>query len=153
MDKDANVTDVEKKITLRCGFCSTLNQVDLARAADGPKCGDCGRPVLLDRPVKVSQEDFERTVLQAGVPVLVDFYADWCAPCKMVAPLVDEIAHENVGKVLVAKVDTDQAQEVAGRYEIRSIPTLILFRDGEEVERSVGIEPERLRDLVEQAVT
>ena len=153
MDKDVNLKDLEKKITLRCGFCSTLNHLDFGRASDGPTCGDCGKPVLLDRPVRVSQEDFERTVLQAEVPVLVDFYADWCAPCKMIAPLVDEIAHENIGKVLVAKLDTDRAQEVAEKYGIRSIPTLIMFRDGEEVERSVGIEPERLRNLVEQAVS
>lgn len=146
------MTDAEKGITLRCGFCGTLNRVDLARAADRPVCGDCGKPMLLDRPVKVAQEDFERTVLQADVPVLVDFYADWCAPCKMVAPLVDEIAHQHIGKMLVAKVDTDRAQEVAEKYGIRSIPTLIVFRDGEEVERSVGFEPERVRELVEQAV-
>ncbi len=145
-------TEAQSPVTLRCGFCLTVNRVDLTRAVDRPVCGDCGKPMLLDRPVKVTQEDFERTVLQADVPVLVDFYADWCAPCKMVAPLVDEIAHQHIGKMLVVKVDTDRAQEVAAQYGIRSIPTLILFRDGEEVERSVGFEPERVRDLVEQAV-
>ena len=146
------VTDAEKRITLRCGFCLTLNRVDVVRAHKRPTCADCGKPMLLDRPVRVDQEDFERTVLQAEVPVLVDFYADWCAPCKMVAPLVDEIANQHIGKMLVVKVDTDRAQEVAAQYGIRSIPTLILFRDGEEAERSVGFEPERVRDLVEQAV-
>lgn len=139
-------------VTLRCGFCGTLNKVDLRRAADRPKCGDCTKPMLLDRPIKVSQEDFERTVLKADAPVLVDFYADWCAPCKMVAPLVDEIAHTHVGRMLVAKVDTDAAPDVAMRYEIRSIPTLIVFRDGEEVERSMGFEPERVRGLVDKVV-
>lgn len=108
--------------------------------------------MLLDRPVQVSQEDFERTVLQSEVPVLVDFYADWCAPCKMVAPLVDEIAHGNVGKMLVVKVDTDRAPAVATKYGIRSIPTLILFDAGDERERSIGFEPERVRELVEKAV-
>ena len=108
--------------------------------------------MLLDRPVKVTQEDFDRTVLGATVPVLVDFYADWCAPCKMVAPLVDEIAHAHTGKMLVAKVDTDRAPQVAMKYGIRSIPTLIVFRDGEEVERSIGFEPDRVRNLVQQAV-
>ena len=145
-------TEATSPVTLRCGFCRTVNRVDLARAADRPACGDCGKPMLLDRPVKVAEEDFERTVLQADVPVLVDFYADWCAPCKMVAPFVDEIAHDTVGKMLVAKVDTDLAQEVAVKYGIRSIPTLIVFRDGEEVERSVGFEPERVKQLIEQAV-
>ena len=148
------MTDTEPRspVTLRCGFCDALNRVDLARAADSPTCGDCSRPVLLDRPVKVAQEDFDRTVLEAEVPVLVDFYADWCAPCKMVAPLVDEIAQAHIGKMLVAKIDTDAAPEVALKYGIRSIPTLIVFRDGEEVDRSVGFEPERVKSLVEQVL-
>lgn len=139
-------------VTLRCGFCLALNSVDLERASDRPVCGECSKPMLLDRPVKVSQEDFERTVLHAQVPVLVDFYADWCAPCKMVAPLLDEIAHQKIGKILVTKVDTDHAPDIAMKYEIRSIPTLIMFQNGEEIERSLGFEPERVRGLVEKAV-
>jgi thioredoxin 2 len=122
--------------------------VELSRAADRPTCGECARPILLDRPVKVGGEDFDKTVLGAGVPVLVDFYADWCAPCRMVAPFVDEIAQANVGKLLVVKVDTDAAPEVSSTYAIRSIPTLVVFRDGEEVDRSVGFEPERVRALL-----
>jgi thioredoxin 1 len=105
--------------------------------------------MLLDRPLKVAQEDFDRTVLQASAPVLVDFYADWCAPCKMVAPFVDELANEFLGKLLVVKVDTDSAPEVAMKYEIRSIPTLIVFNEGTEVDRSLGLEPERVRDLLQ----
>lgn len=146
------MTQAEKTVTLRCGFCGTLNKVDVRRAAERPSCGECNKPMLLDRPVKVAQEDFDRTVLGAGVPVLVDFYADWCGPCKMVAPLVDEIAHDHLGRMLVVKVDTDRAPEVAGRYGIRSIPTIILFRDGEETERSMGFEPERVRGLAQKAV-
>ena len=139
-------------VTLRCGFCGTLNKVEFARAADRPVCGDCSKPMLLDRPFKVAQDDFDRTVLQAEAPVLVDFYADWCAPCKMVAPVVDEIAFQKLGKLLVAKVDTDRAPEVAMKYGIRSIPTLILFQEGKEIDRSVGFEPERLRELVQKVV-
>lgn len=139
-------------VTLRCNFCGTLNKVDLTRASDRPRCGDCDKPMLLDRPIKVQQDDFDRTVLGSSAPVLVDFYADWCAPCKMVAPLMDELAHEQVGKILIVKIDTDAAPDVALKYEIRSIPTLILFQDGKEVERSLGFEPERLRELVQRAV-
>lgn len=139
-------------VTLRCNFCGTLNKVDLTRASDRPRCGDCDKPMLLDRPIKVQQDDFDRTVLGSSAPVLVDFYADWCGPCKMVAPLMDELAHEQVGKILIVKIDTDAAPDVALKYEIRSIPTLILFQDGKEVERSLGFEPERLRDLVQRAV-
>ncbi len=144
-------TEAKSPITLRCAFCDTKNRVDLARAADRPTCGECGRPMLLDRPVKVTRDDFDDTVLKASVPVLVDFYADWCGPCKMVAPLVDELAHQHIGKILFAKVDIDRASEVAAKYGIRSIPTLIIFRDGVEVERSNGFEPERLRTLAEEA--
>jgi len=147
-----SVPEVSDAVTIRCGFCLKLNRVHLSRAADRPACGDCGKPMLLDRPVKVAQEDFDRTVLGAEVPVIVDFYADWCAPCRMVAPFMDDIARERIGKLLVAKVDTDRAPEVAMKYGIRSIPTLIVFKGGEEVERSVGFEPDRVRGLVERVV-
>lgn len=141
----------ETPVTVRCGFCLTLNRVDLARAGDRPRCGECARPILLDRPVKVTEEDFDATVLGSAAPVLVDFYADWCAPCKLVVPLLDELAHEHTGEVLVAKVDTDHAPGVAQRYGIRSIPTLILFRDGAEVARSLGFEPEKVRAMTQEA--
>jgi thioredoxin 2 len=137
--------------TIRCAFCLSLNRIDMARARDRPKCGSCGRPMLLDRPVRVEQDDFDATVLGADVPVLVDFYADWCAPCRMVAPVLDEIARESVGELLIAKVDTDRAQEIAGRYGIRSIPTLILFQDGAESERVVGVDPDGLRRMTRAA--
>jgi thioredoxin len=107
--------------------------------------------MLLDRPVKVQEEDFDRTVLGSGGPVLVDFHADWCQPCKLVAPVVDDIAHEHTGKLLVAKVDTDRAPEVSRRLGIRGVPTLILFREGSEVGRVVGFDPDGLRDLVARA--
>lgn len=145
-------TAPERPVTLRCGFCLTLNRVDLARAAQRPACGACHRPMLFDRPVRVTEEDFETTVLGSSAPVLVDFYADWCGPCKMVAPLVDELAQTHAGRLLVAKVDTDHAQGVAARLGIRGIPTLIVFREGEEVGRSVGFEPEKVRALAEEAV-
>jgi thioredoxin 2 len=141
-------SETKTPVTVRCAFCATLNRVDLARATDRPKCAKCEKPILLDRPLKVEEQDFDQTVLQSAAPVLVDFYADWCAPCKMVAPLVDELAREHAGRVLVAKIDTDHAQQVSMRYQIRGIPTLILFKDGEEAGRSVGFEPEKVRSLV-----
>jgi thioredoxin 2 len=129
-----------------------LNRVDLARAAERPACGECGRPILLDRPVKVSEEDFDKTALGATAPVLVDFHADWCGPCRMAAPVVDEIAQEYVGRLLVVKVDTDRAPGVAGRFGIRGIPTFVVFKAGVEVGRSVGFEPDRLRELAKEAI-
>ena len=143
-----NTPEARTLVTVRCPFCATLNRIDLARAADRPKCGKCEKPMLLDRPVHVDQPDFATTVLGSAAPVLVDFYADWCAPCKMVAPYVDELAREHAGKVLVAKVDTDRAQDVSLQYKIRGIPTLTLFKNGAEVARSVGFEPEKLKAMM-----
>ena len=143
----------KSKVTLRCPFCLTLNTLDLGKSADRPKCGNCKKPLLLDRPIKVGGEDFDRTVLGSEAPVLVDFYADWCAPCKYVAPLMDELAKTHEGTLLVVKIDTDQAPDLSQKWSIRSIPTVILFKDGEEVGRSVGFEPEKLRDMADEAVS
>ncbi len=126
------------KVILPCQFCDTLNSVDLELHDRGPKCADCGKPFLLDRPVKIPEEHFDRTVLESSVPVLVDFYADWCAPCRAMAPILDEIARTNAGKMLVAKVDTDRAPAVSGRYGIRSIPYFARFENGEIVNTAVG---------------
>lgn len=147
------VTKAVSPVTVRCAFCEKLNRVDLARAGDRPACGECGRPILLDRPVKVGDDDFATTVEGAEAPVLVDFYADWCGPCRMVAPFVDELARQHLGKLLVVKVDTDRAPNVSMRFGIRSIPTLIVFRAGQEVDRSLGFEPERLKSLIAEVVT
>jgi thioredoxin 2 len=139
-------------VTVRCGFCLTLNRVDIGKAADRPKCGKCERPILLDRPVKVQEEDFQKTVMEADAPVLVDFYADWCGPCKMVAPVVDELAREHVGKLLVGKVDTDKAPDLSLKLGIRGIPTLIVFKVGAEVGRIVGLDAQGLKDLVRKSL-
>ena len=147
-----NEVQHDSKVTLRCPFCLTLNTVDLVKSGDRPKCGDCAKPLLLDRPVKVRGEDFDRTVLGSEAPVVVDFYADWCAPCKYVAPLMDELAQTHEGSLLVVKIDTDQAPDLSQQLGIRSIPTVIFFKDGEEVERSVGFEPEKVRSMADEAV-
>jgi thioredoxin 2 len=141
-----------RKATVSCTFCGTANRVDLARVHDRPKCGHCGKPMLLDRPIVVSDRDLERVVTGSEVPVLVDFYADWCGPCKIMAPLLDKLAHERAGDVLVAKLDTDRNPTMAGRFQIRGIPTLIAFAGGREVAREVGAVPgPRLEALVDRA--
>lgn len=86
----------------------------------------------------VSDQNFEEVVLKSQLPVLVDFYAEWCGPCKMAAPIIDEMAEEYKDKVLIVKLDVDENQETAGKYGVMSIPTMILFKDGEEVARKVG---------------
>jgi thioredoxin 2 len=130
-----------KHLTLRCQFCETWNRIDASRAADRPKCGKCARPMLLDRPFPLNDETFARTIEDAQVPVLVDFYADWCGPCKTMAPSIDELAATYQGRALVAKLDTDRAQRTAMSFDIRGIPTTIVFKDGKEVARQTGAMP------------
>jgi len=128
-----------RPVTVRCPFCEQQNRVDLARLADGPKCGGCGRPLHLDRPIASTDADFDRTIGTASVPILVDFYADWCGPCRRMAPTLDQLANDGTGEVLVLKVDTDRNQQLGMRFGIRGIPTLVAFRDGKEVARHTGL--------------
>jgi len=127
--------------TVPCPFCSTLNRVDLARVNQGPKCGNCSKPILLDRPIAVSDATFDQVTTDTTVPVVVDFYADWCGPCKIMAPLLDDVANRRKGELLVVKLDTDRNPATGQRFGIRGIPTLIAFRQGKEVGRRVGAVP------------
>ena len=134
-------TVATKHVTVRCQFCATWNRIDAARVADRPKCGKCGTPILLDRPLKLDANSFDRTIRETEIPVLVDFYADWCGPCKMMAPFVDQLAAEYQGRALVAKLDTDRAQAISQSFQVRGIPTTIVFEGGKETKRHVGAMP------------
>lgn len=129
----------ERRAVARCAFCPTLNRIDLTKLSKGPKCANCHRPMLLDRPVKATESDFDQVLQGTTVPVLVDFYADWCGPCHRMAPVLDDVAKRLAGEALVLKLDTDASPSIAGRYAIRGIPTLIVFDRGQERARHVGM--------------
>jgi thioredoxin 2 len=125
--------------TIPCPGCGTLNRIDLGRLAAGPRCGQCKQALHLDHPVPVDARTLDRVLAGTDAPVLVDFYADWCGPCRMVAPIVEQVARARAGRALVLKVDTDQSPSLMERFGIRGIPTLIAFRGARETGRQVGL--------------
>ena len=138
-----------KKLTIPSPSCGRLNRTDASRAADGPKCGACGTPLALEHPLHLTDATFDRVIGESDLPVLVDFYADWCGPCKMMAPSVDRLARESVGSALIAKLDTDASPRTSQRFQIRGIPTSIVFRHGREAARQTGaVGFEALRSMI-----
>jgi len=124
-------------LQLVCPSCATKNRLPERRVADGPVCGRCGAALLPLHPIALDDRSFDAYVEGSGLPVLVDFWADWCGPCKAMAPQFSAAAAQ-VPRVRFAKVDTEAAPQTSVRLRIRSIPTLLLFRDGRELARSSG---------------
>lgn len=132
-------TSAADTVLVACPQCHSVVRVPEARSLESPKCPRCKAQVFSGKPVSLDATAFAAHVERATLPVLVDFWAPWCGPCRTMAPILDRAAAEHATAFRVAKVNTDEQQQLAGRFGIRSIPTLILFREGHEIARQSGV--------------
>jgi thioredoxin 2 len=139
-------TAAETRI-VKCGACGTQNRVAAsAPAAKIPVCGKCGEPLSLadskadSKPVVVTDANFGPVVGSSEIPVLLDLWAAWCGPCRMIAPVIEELASELSSRVLVGKLDVDANPQTASRFGVQSIPMLLILKDGREIDRLIGLQ-------------
>lgn len=129
-----------ESIHVVCPHCSAVNRIPAERAGQG-QCGKCSAALFAGQPITLTDANFARQVSRNDLPVLVDFWATWCGPCQMMAPVFAQLAERHRRDLRVGKLDTDAAPQTAAQFSIRSIPTIILFRGGREIARTAGAVP------------
>ena len=127
-----------QSLHIACPHCDTLNRVPEERLSDGGTCGRCGKALFSSKPVELNAANFEAQTARSDIPVVVDFWAPWCGPCRMMAPAYEKVSQDMQGKARFVKVNTEVEQGLAATYNIRSIPTLAVFAGGREIARQPG---------------
>jgi len=139
------------KINVVCPSCLKINAIPQKDTYSRANCGSCKNSLLNSTPIELDESNFDHVVVNSDIPVIVDFWAPWCGPCKMMAPIFTDVASKYPLKALFVKVNTEEHQSLGGKYNIRSIPTLVVYKAGSEVKRVSGaLDPLKLSNLVNE---
>ncbi|MGB6329324.1 MAG: thioredoxin TrxC [Halarcobacter sp.] len=139
------------KINIVCPHCQKVNAIPKKDSYSKANCGSCKNSLLDTSPIDLNESNFDHVIVNSEIPVIVDFWAPWCGPCKMMAPIFNEVAQNYPLKALFVKVNTEDQQNLASKYVIKSIPTLIVYKNGNEIKRVTGaLDPLKLSNLVNE---